>query len=56
MYGFSRRVGPSGAEDIDLGAAVLRVNMADAVEVAIRSGLGIGVLPGRRRVGGTSLR
>jgi DNA-binding transcriptional LysR family regulator len=37
--------GPEGEENIDLGAASFQVNVAEAMAVAVREGMGIGLLP-----------
>jgi DNA-binding transcriptional LysR family regulator len=37
--------GPEGEETIDLGAASFQVNYAEAMAVAVREGMGIGLLP-----------
>ncbi|POR46166.1 LysR family transcriptional regulator [Paraburkholderia eburnea] len=37
--------GPSGAENIDLGAATFQVNVAEAMAVGVREGMGVGLLP-----------
>ncbi|MFD1556607.1 LysR family transcriptional regulator [Paraburkholderia silviterrae] len=37
--------GPGGDETIDLGAATFKVNVAEALAVAVREGMGVGLLP-----------
>jgi DNA-binding transcriptional LysR family regulator len=37
--------GPNGGETINLGAATFQVNVAEALAVAVREGMGIGLLP-----------
>ncbi|PLZ00353.1 LysR family transcriptional regulator [Burkholderia sp. WAC0059] len=38
-------LGPGGTETIELGAATFQVNVAEAQAVAVREGMGIGLLP-----------
>ncbi|HEV3432267.1 MAG TPA: substrate binding domain-containing protein, partial [Paraburkholderia sp.] len=37
--------GPSGLETIDLGPATFQVNVAEAMAVGVREGMGVGLLP-----------
>ncbi|MFS6936868.1 LysR substrate-binding domain-containing protein, partial [Klebsiella oxytoca] len=37
--------GPNGQEMVSIGASPFQVNVGDAMTEAIRSGLGIGILP-----------
>jgi DNA-binding transcriptional LysR family regulator len=38
-------IGPEGAQSIDLGPTTFQVNVAEALAVALREGMGVGVLP-----------
>jgi DNA-binding transcriptional LysR family regulator len=38
-------IGPEGDQAIDLGATTFQVNVAEALAVALREGMGVGVLP-----------
>lgn len=44
--------GPNGDETINLGAATFQVNVAEAMAVSVREGMGIGLLPIYSAIGG----
>ncbi|RQH01542.1 LysR family transcriptional regulator [Paraburkholderia dinghuensis] len=44
--------GPGGEETINLGAATFQVNVAEAMAVAVREGMGVGLLPIYSAIGG----